>query len=115
MIKSGNAADLIDPRPTPGQAGFIPLPSPYREVIPQTSWSFVDSNMFPDFASNAKTPRLFVQPRLGISIDGVISMDYYTVAKMLELTGPLAVPGYGMTVDANNFIPQMLSRWLYRS
>jgi hypothetical protein len=31
-------------------------------------------------------------------------MDYFTVAKMLELTGPIAVPGYGVTVDANNFI-----------
>jgi hypothetical protein len=34
-------------------------------------------------------------------------MDYYTVAKMLELTGPLAVPGFGM-VDATSFIPQLI-------
>jgi Protein of unknown function (DUF4012) len=108
LIKSGNAADLIQPRPNPGQPGFIPLPSPYREVIPQVSWSFIDSNIFPDFPSNAKAAVGFVQPRLGTNIDGVISIDYYAVAKMLELTGPLAVPGFGLTVDATNFIPQLI-------
>ena len=105
VVKSGDAYDLALPRPLPGQPGFIPEPSPFRDVLPANSWSFVDTNMYPDFASSAKAALSFVQPRLGINIDAVISMDYYTVAKMLELTGPLAVPGYGLTVDANNFIP----------
>jgi hypothetical protein len=108
LIKSGGATDLAEPRPLPGQPGFIPQPGPYREVIPDISWSFLDSNLFPDFASNAKAALGFVQPRLAMSIDGVISIDYYTVAKMLELTGPLVVPGFGLTVDANNFIPQVM-------
>jgi hypothetical protein len=108
LIRSGDAYDLADPRPLPGQPGFIPQPSPYRDVVPDVSWSFVDSNIYPDFPSNAKAAVSFVQPRLGTSIDGVISMDYYTVAKMLELTGPLPVAGYGLTLDSNNFIPQMV-------
>jgi len=104
VIKSGDAYDLALPRPLPGQPGFIPEPSPFRDVLPAASWSFVDSNIYPDFASNAQAALNFVQPRLGINIDAVIAIDYYTVAKMLELTGPLAVPGYGVTVDATNFI-----------
>ena len=104
VAASGDAYDLSNPRPLPGQPGFIPQPSPYREIIPTTPWTFVDSNIFPDFPANAKAAMSFVQPRFSSKIDGVISMDYYTVAKMLELTGPLAVPGYGLTVDANNFI-----------
>ena len=108
VVKSGNAYDLADPRPLPGQPGFIPMPMPYREVIPNVSWSFVDSNIYPDFPNNAHAALNFVQPRLGISIDAVISMDYYTVAKMLELTGPLSIPGFSVTVDANNFIPQLV-------
>src|SRR5450759_791873 len=36
-------------------------------------------------------------------------MDYYTVAKMLELTGPLAVPGYALTVSASNFVALVTS------
>lgn len=108
VIKSGDAYDLADPRPLPGKPGFIPQPGPFRDVLPAASWSFVDSNIYPDFPSSAKAALSFVQPRLGINIDAVISIDYYSVAKLLELTGPLAVPGYGLTVDANNFIPDAI-------
>jgi hypothetical protein len=104
LEKSGDSYELSEPRPKPGQATFIPLPDAYREVIPQVSWSFVDSDVFPDFSSNAKQAETFVEPRLGIKIDGVIAIDYYAVAKMLELTGPLNVPGYAITVDAANFV-----------
>jgi hypothetical protein len=109
LIQSGSAADLANPRPLPGQPGFIPQPGPYREVIPDISWSFLDSNLFPDFASNAKAGLGFVQPRLGTRVDAVIAIDYYTVAKMLELTGPLAVPGFALTVDASNFVSRIIA------
>lgn len=109
VIKSGDAYDLANPRPPPGSPGFIPLPIPYREIIPQVSWSFVDSNIYPDFQSNAKAAEKFAQPKLGIKLDAVISMDYYTVAGMLKLTGPMKVPGFGTTVTATNFIPQIVN------
>jgi hypothetical protein len=105
VIGSGNSYDLADPRPSPWQAGFIPQPSPLREVIPQVSWSFVDSNVFPDFPSNAKAAESFVQPRIKTEVNGVLAMDYYTVSKMLEFTGPLGIPGFGLSVDSSNFIP----------
>ena len=107
LLTTGNAAELAEPRPLPGQQGFVPQPGPYRQVIPEVSWSFLDSNLFPDFPSNARAAEQWVQPRLRMAIDGVISMDYYTVARMLETTGPLTVPGYG-TVTAGNFIPQIM-------
>lgn len=104
LIKSGNAVDLIGTREAPGQPGYVAPPGPIREFIPNTSWSFIDSNFFPDFPSNAQAGERFAQPYLG-HIDGVISIDYYTVAKMLELTGPLPVPGYGITLTSTNFVP----------
>ena len=107
LLKSGNAYDLANPRPLPGKPGFIPIPSPLREIIPNVSWSFVDSNIYPDFPSNAKAALRFAQPRVKFKLDAVIAMDYYTVEKMLELTGPLAVPGY-RTVNATTFIPQII-------
>ena len=107
LLRSGDAYDLANPRPSPGQAGFIPIPTPLREVIPGTSWSFVDSNIYPDFPSNAKAAERFAQPPLGIKVDAVVSMDYYTVAKMLDLTGPLVVPGFG-TITGSNFIAKLL-------
>jgi hypothetical protein len=107
--RRGNSYDLADPRPLPNEPGFIPQPGPYREIIPNISWSFVDSNEFPDFPANALAAETFVSPRVG-KIDGVISIDYYAVAKMLELTGPLQVPGYALTVDSGNFIAQIIER-----
>src|SRR5439155_3275529 len=70
------------------------------------SWRFVDSNIYPDFASNAQAAENLIRPRIG-AIDGVISIDYYVVAKILELTGPLDVRGYG-TITSGNFISGLL-------
>ncbi len=109
LTSSGNAYQLADPRPELGQKGYIAPPGPFREsILPTTSWSFVDSNFYPDFPSNAQQAESFVQPRLGVHIDAVISMDYYTVAKMLDLTGPLTVPGYSLTVNSSNFVSEVI-------
>jgi hypothetical protein len=108
VVKSGSAGDLSDPRPGPGQPGFIPQQDPLRDVIPWVSWSFVDTNIFPDFPSSARAAERLAQPFLGDTIDAVISVDYYAVAKMLELVGPIPVPGYGRTVDSGNFIPLIM-------
>jgi len=108
LIRSGDAGPLASPRPRGGQPGYIEAPGPFREWLGDYSWTFLDSNFFADFPSNAKAAESLAAPRLGITFDGVISIDYYTVAKMLELTGPLAVPGFGFTVDANNFISDVV-------
>jgi hypothetical protein len=108
LLKSGNATDLIGTRAAPGQPGYVTPPGPIREFVPNTSWSFIDSNFFPDFPSNAQSGANFAQPYVGTHIDAVLSMDYYTVAKMLELTGPLSVPGYAITLNSTNFIPVVI-------
>jgi len=109
LITSGTAVDLVpgflsNTRPGPGQPGYVTPPGPIREFVPSLSWSFIDSNFFPDFPSNALAGERFAEPYVG-HIDGVISIDYYAVARMLDLTGPLSVPGYGITVTSANFVP----------
>jgi len=109
LVKSGDASELSVPRPLVGQKGYVAPPGALREsLLPTTSWSFIDSNFYPDFPSNAQAAENFVQPRLGVHIDAVISIDYYTVAKMIELTGPIGVPGYGITLTAANLIPLII-------
>jgi hypothetical protein len=105
LIKSGPASELVEPRITVGQAGYVTPPGPLREFVPNLSWSFIDSNFFPDFPSNAQAAENFLQARLGIHIDAVISIDYNTVAKLLEVAGPVAVPGFAITLTNKNFIP----------
>jgi Protein of unknown function (DUF4012) len=108
LVTSGNSYQLATTRVSPGQPGYVLPPGPLREFVPTVGWSFVDSNFFADFPSNAKAGEGFAQPFIGTHIDAVISMDYYTVVKMLELTGPLPVPGFPITVDANNFISEVI-------
>lgn len=115
LITGGNAYDLVNPRPVLGQAGYVTPPGPFKELIGNTSWSFVDSNFYPDFPSNAAAAESFVQGRLGMHIDAVISIDYYTVAALLQVTGPLQVPGYGTTVDAANLIPLIMANSLVQN
>jgi hypothetical protein len=107
LIRSGDAVELIGKRAA-GLPGNVAPPGPLREFIPNTSWSFIDSNFFPDFPSNATAGENFAQPFLGIKLDGVIAIDYYAVARMLELTGPLSIPGYKITVNQANFVPVII-------
>jgi len=104
-VENGSSGLLSYPRASEGTSGYVAPPGPLHQLLGPASWSFFDSNFFPDFPSNAKAGERFAQPKLGRPINGVISIDYYAVAKMLELTGPLAIPGYGITVNSKNFIP----------
>jgi len=109
LLKTGGSPDISFPRALVGQPGYVQPPGPFREsLLTNNSWSFLDSNFYPDFPSNAKAAESFAQPRLGVHIDAVISMDPYMVAKMLELTGPLPVPGFAITVNSQNFIPLVI-------
>ena len=115
LLASGDSYAITDPRPLVGQKGYVAPPDPLRDLVPTTSWSFVDSNFFPDFPSNAIAAESFAAPRLGTSVDAVIAIDYYSVAKLLEVTGPIQVPGYGVTVDSANFISTVIQGDLLQS
>jgi hypothetical protein len=83
-------------------------PNPFTNWYGGQSWYFADSNFFPDFASNAKWGAFFANRLQGIQVDGVISLDYYAVAAMLNVTGPIALPEFGLTLDSKNLVQQLI-------
>ncbi len=104
VIKSGNAyAD----RATKGQPGYVAPPPQFAKLLGAKSWSLVDSNAFADFRSNAKWAEQFTQKDLQSTPDGVIALDPEAVAGILSVTGPVTVPGYGITVQAQGFSDQI--------
>ena len=111
LIRTGNASELAEPRPSFGTPAFVDQPGPFREIVPNVSWSFLDSNLFPDFPANAIAAERWVQPRLPTRIDGVIAVDYHAVARMLaqKLAGPIDVPDFGTTVNEDNFISVVIA------
>jgi hypothetical protein len=107
LMKSGNVTDIILPKIGLGDANYIQPPGPIREWLPGVGWDFGDSNFFVDFPTNARKGMEFAKGRLG-PIDAVIAIDYFAVAKMLEVTGPVPVPGLNMTLTAENFVPTVV-------
>jgi hypothetical protein len=115
LVSSGNsyAFDgylVWTDRPVVGTVGYVAPPSPLLNFYAGHSWNFEDSNFFPDFASNARWAEYFSQRRAGVRPDGVIALDPYTVADMLQVTGPISLPQYGVTFDSTDFVNQVFLR-----
>jgi hypothetical protein len=83
---------------------------PYR-VDPQTNkcdndWGLRDSNLSPDFPTNARTAIQIVKdagqvPNHG-DLQGVLAFTPVLIEDLLQATGPLDMPAWHVTVTANN-------------
>ena len=80
-------------------------PTPIQKI--SASWSLHDSNWWPDFPKSAEEASLFYEKTGGPTVDGVITMTPTVMQKLLEVTGPIDMPEYGVTVDADNFTQEI--------
>ena len=67
------------------------------------SWALGEAGWFPDFHTTAELANEFVSKGGAPSTDGTIAIDMYFVKALLKFMGPIEVPEYGVTVNANNF------------
>ncbi len=77
-------------------------PFPIQKI--STAWSMHDSNWFADFPMSARKAISFYEKTGGPSADGVITLTPTVMQKLLEITGPIEMPEYDVTLDAKNFI-----------
>lgn len=77
-------------------------PQPVQKI--SAAWSLHDSNWFPDFPLSAKKAIYFYEKTGGPTVDGVITFTPTVMQKLLEITGPIEMPEYGVTLDAENFV-----------
>jgi hypothetical protein len=75
-------------------------------------WVFGDSNFWPDFPASARAGQDLLLRETGTKVDGVITIDPWAVAHMLEVTGPLAITeaAFPVTVDSKNFPEEVFQR-----
>ena len=76
-------------------------PKPFQHIA--TAWSTHDANWFLDFPTSAEKIMWFYERTGGGKVDGVVTLNVEVIEQLLELTGPIALPGYDLTLDAQNF------------
>jgi hypothetical protein len=80
-------------------------PKPIQKMIPH--FTMHDANWWPDFPTSAEKICYFYEKTGGPTVDGVITLTPDVIRDLLEITGPITVPGYGkedeITVNKDNF------------
>ncbi len=77
-------------------------PRPIQKI--STTWSTHDANWFADFPTSAKKVIWFYEKTGGPTVDGVISFTPTVIERLLELTGPISMPEYEVTLTSENFV-----------
>ena len=81
----------------------IPAPYPFKRMMQIKKWKFRDSNFSPDFPTNAEKAEYFYGLARGKKdFDGVIAVNADVLNHILELIGPIQVPGYAATFTSQN-------------
>ncbi len=78
-------------------------PKPIQKI--SAGWSLHDSNWFPDFPTSAEKAIFFYEKTGGPTVDGIITLTPEVLERILALVGPVALPEYGVTIDAENYMP----------
>ena len=74
-----------------------------NHLIGNASWQLADANWSPDFPTSAQEAlRLYSLESGDTAVDGVIALTTYAVDRILEVTGPVEVADYGVTVKAGD-------------
>ncbi len=80
----------------------IAAPGPLRRQVTEL-WAMRDSNWFADFPSSSRKALEFLEKETGVLADGVISLTPDVFESWLRITGPVAMPEYGVVLSAQNF------------
>lgn len=108
---SGNVYDIDFPYPLKGQRKYVAPPNALNDFTTH-GWVFGDSNFYADFPTSARAGQDLFKRETGRSVDGVIGIDFWAVAEMLYVTGPLQIPEYNLTVDGKTFPDVVVHRLL---
>ena len=80
-------------------------PVPLQHITP--SWGMRDANWFADFPSSARKVEEMYQLDGGPNVDGVMTITPDVIIRLLAVTGPIELPGYGMTINSENFLTEI--------
>ena len=79
---------------------YVP-PLQLQHITP--NWGMRDANWFVDFPVSARKMSEFYKKESGEDVDGVITFSPQIISKILEITGPIRMDKYGVTLNSENF------------
>lgn len=81
----------------------VQSPQPLQLIRPQ--WEFQDANWWVDWPTTSRKLIWFYSQATvdEAPIDGVIALDVTFMENLLNITGPIAMPDYNLTITADNF------------
>lgn len=84
--------------------GYVEPPAPIKKYLLQTGgWKLRDSNWDPNFPTAAPTIKWFFEHSGYTNIDGMISTNLSVMQHILTAIGPVFLPDYNVSVNADNF------------
>jgi hypothetical protein len=86
-------------------------PSALSQFMAIDLWVFRDSNWSPDFPTSARNAISLYRPEKPVSPLGVISLDQFAAAKIVDVVGPLIIPGSEDEVKGETLVEYMRSAW----
>jgi len=97
-LRDISLVEYINNSPTAGQLA----PPPYRSWWPFANWGLRDSNVSADFPTSAQIAMAQYELEVGHPVDGVIVITPFLIEHVLQIIGPVYVPGYKETITAQN-------------
>jgi hypothetical protein len=86
-------------------------PEPLKRFMLADYWVTRDSNWSPDFPIAAQEAQALYTLSTGVQTQGVIAFNQQMVKKILEVIGPVEVPGTDQPVTAENVEDYMRQAW----
>lgn len=80
-------------------------PEPIQKM--SATWSMHDANWWPDFPTSAEKIAWFYEKTGGPSVDGIMAITPTVTKKLLEITGPIDMPEYGVVINSENFMAEI--------
>lgn len=78
--------------------------APPDPLLPATNrWYMRDTNWFVDYEQSARKAAQFFEKEGGPTVDGVILLTPRVIERLLNISGPVPIPGYDVVLTADTF------------
>ncbi|MDP2647987.1 MAG: DUF4012 domain-containing protein [Candidatus Yanofskybacteria bacterium] len=84
---------------------LIVPPLELQHITP--TWAMRDVSWFIDFPTSAKKVLDFYKKESGRDLDGIITLSPDNIAEILKVVGPIHMPEYNLTLNSDNFLPEV--------